>query len=83
MKVKNGIAQSFFNKTGIWNFKRLNNYPELRVSGGYFNISLFRKENESYQLLPDFTQLNESSRFVEEDQKGNIWMSHPLSLIHI
>ena len=77
MKVKNGIAQSFFNKTGIWNFKRLNNYPELRVSGGYFNISLFRKENESYQLLPDFTQLNESSRFVEEDQKGNIWMSHP------
>lgn len=77
MKVTNGIAESFFNKTGIWNFKKLNNHPELRVSGGYFNISLFRKENKSYQLLPDFTQLNESSRFVEEDLRGNIWMSHP------
>ena len=77
MKVKDGIAESFYNKTGIWSFKKLNNHPELRVSGGYFNLSLFRKENETYQLLPDFTQLNESARFVEEDQRGNIWMSHP------
>ena len=77
MKVKNGVAESFYNKTGSWNFKKLNNHPDLRISGGYFNISLFRKENETYKLLPDFTLLNESSRFVEEDQKGNIWMSHP------
>ncbi|MFK8006890.1 MAG: triple tyrosine motif-containing protein [Saprospiraceae bacterium] len=77
MKVKNGIAEPFFNKTGIWNFKQLNHHPELRIAGGYFNIFLFGKENDTYKILPDFTQLNESSRFVEEDQKGNIWMSHP------
>ncbi len=77
MKVKNGIAELFFNKTGIWNFKKLNSHPDLRIAGGYFNVSIFREENGVYQLLPDFTQLNESSRFVEEDQKGNIWMSHP------
>ncbi|MFK7776402.1 MAG: triple tyrosine motif-containing protein [Saprospiraceae bacterium] len=75
--VKNGVAEPFFDKTGIWNFKKLNNHPELRIAGSYFNIYLFKKENDTYQSLPDFAQLNESSRFVEEDQKGNIWMSHP------
>lgn len=77
LKVENGVANSFFNKTGGWNFSKLNKHEDLRIAGGYFNINLFKKENNTYQELPDFTKLNESSRFVEEDQKGNIWMSHP------
>lgn len=77
MKIRNGVAEPFFNKTGIWNFQKLNNLPNLRIGGGYFNVFLFEKDNETYNLLPDFTHLNESSRFVEEDHKGNIWMSHP------
>lgn len=77
MVVKNGIAEPFFNKTGIWNFKKLTQHPELRIAGGYFNVFLFKENNGNYNMLQDFTKLNESSRFVEEDQKGNIWMSHP------
>ena len=75
--VENKKATRFYDKAGIWNFKALINDNSRYIAGSYNKVSLFEREGKTWNLLPDFTQLNESARFVEQDQKGTIWVAHP------
>ncbi|HSJ66854.1 MAG TPA: hypothetical protein VK921_04240 [Anditalea sp.] len=61
---------------GVWNFHPLKDYPNLVISGGYNGLYLFENKDDELKLLRRLKGFNESSRIMEQDDKGNIWMTH-------
>jgi len=61
----------------MWTFDDLEGYENKMIGGSYKSIVLFEKDKNEWITKPLFTNLGESCRFVEQDMKGNIWMSHP------
>lgn len=64
---------------GFWNFLPLSNtFPAGRiVAGGYNGLTIFDYTNGLFTLAKKIPGFEESSRFVELDRDGNIWVSHP------
>ncbi len=75
--IENDKAKRFFKTTGMWTFDELEGYDDKVIAGSYNNIVLFDKVENQWKTKPLFTNLGESCRFMEQDMKGNIWMSHP------
>ena len=46
------------------------------IGGTYSGIILFRWEKGSWKFVRQIAGFNESFRVFEEDEQGNIWMSH-------
>lgn len=74
-RVNNGRAEPFYRETGAWLFKADEQDSELVFSGNYRGITLF--DRNSWQLQERISGLEESSRFIVQDDLGNCWMSHP------
>lgn len=62
--------------SGIWNFHQLKNHPNLIISGGYNGLYLLEKKGDQLHLVRRLKGFNESSRIIEQDDEGNIWMTH-------
>ncbi|MBS9524492.1 regulator [Litoribacter alkaliphilus] len=62
--------------SGIWNFQPLKNHPNLVLSGGYNGLFLFENQNGKLRFKRKLQGFNESSRIVEQDEDGTIWMAH-------
>lgn len=62
---------------GYWLFQTLIQNPEYVLAGTYFGLELFKKEVEDLLFIRDLKGFSESSRFVEQDARGNIWVAHP------
>ncbi|MEM8896329.1 MAG: triple tyrosine motif-containing protein, partial [Bacteroidota bacterium] len=61
---------------GWWKFLELNDHPDVLIGGTYNSIFLLRRVNGQWQVITKIAGLNESSRVMEEDTNGDIWMSH-------
>ncbi|KEO75562.1 regulator [Anditalea andensis] len=61
---------------GIWNFHQLKGHSNLIISGGYNGLYLLEKHGDHLKLLRKLKGFNESSRIMEQDDDGNIWMTH-------
>ena len=79
-KVQNNSLTPLGALEGVWNFNRLKNNPGALLAGHYLGISMYDSQNQKWKNLGDF---NESSRFVEIDQAGRIWISHPYRGIYM
>lgn len=73
--VNDDLATPFFRETGAWLFRPDEQQPDLVFSGNYKGITLF--DRKSWEMRYNIPGLEESSRFIEQDAKGNYWMSHP------
>lgn len=74
MSFVNG-ATSQKAEDGSWTFLRLRKNQEVLLEGNYFGLSLYKMgANWEYQYR--LKGLNESSRVMEEDDNGDIWMTH-------
>jgi ligand-binding sensor domain-containing protein/DNA-binding CsgD family transcriptional regulator len=63
--------------SGGWTIKRLSNSPPHLIQGTYNGLALYsRADNGSWAFTSQITGFNEPSRHVEEDDKGEIWVSH-------
>lgn len=62
---------------GVWLFQKLYNHPDYILAGTYTGISIYRKEKGNYRYVRDLKGFKESSRFLEQDEKGNIWVAQP------
>ncbi|WP_143960925.1 triple tyrosine motif-containing protein [Litoribacter populi] len=62
--------------SGIWNFQPLKNHPNLVLSGGYNGLFLFEEHNGELKFKKKLGEFSESSRIVEQDEDGTIWMAH-------
>lgn len=78
---KNNSTQ-FTNNLGHWLFKDLDSELGLIAAGTYEGISLFKKEKGSLKYVQNISEMEESSRFIEIDKFGNIWMAHPYKGIY-
>ena len=63
--------------SGGWTIKRLNSAPDYLIQGTYNGLALFNKDTKgNWQALTRIAGFNEPSRHIEQDSKGDIWVSH-------
>jgi DNA-binding CsgD family transcriptional regulator len=74
-RIRDGRMQAMGSLQGVWGFKQMQLDDEVKIiAGHYTGLSEFEVPNSQWQRLGDF---NESSRFIEQDIEGRIWISHP------
>lgn len=74
--INNNIAQNISELKGVWSFLPLKENPNLILAGTYMGLGLFEKINNRYVFLRKIKGFDESSRLIQQDEDGNIWMSH-------
>ena len=75
-RIKQHEAEILSNIPGTWTFLDLNKYPDYILQGNYKGLSLFEKTTNGPKFLHKLEGFEESSRVMEEDEDGNIWMTH-------
>jgi DNA-binding CsgD family transcriptional regulator len=62
---------------GGWTIKKLNSNPDYLIQGSYNGLVLFRKNATGLWVFHHKIEgFGEPSRYVEQDAKGDIWVSH-------
>ncbi len=60
---------------GSWKILQLTD--QLVIEGNYFGLSLIKKGKNGWKNVFRTEDFNESSRFIEMDKSGLIWVAHP------
>lgn len=69
--------ETITNYSGGWTIKKLNSNPNLLIQGTYTGLLLFNKNAAGkWQFYKKIVNFNIPSRYVEQDHKGEIWVSH-------
>lgn len=74
--IKNSQAEPIGSLPGVWNFHPLKDHPNLLISGSYNGLLLFEIKNNKIEFLRKINGFEESSRILEQDFNGDIWMTH-------
>ena len=74
--VEGNVATKIGNEEGAWKFIPLQNHPDFLLGGYYNGLALLKKNNSGWSYYQKIKGFTESSRFLCEDNNGNIWMSH-------
>ncbi|MCH7399122.1 regulator [Belliella sp. DSM 107340] len=74
--IKDNEAVRIEGPSGIWNFQLLKNHPDLILVGSYSGLHLYQKTLQGIKYLRQINGFNGSSRVIEQDEKGNIWVAH-------
>jgi ligand-binding sensor domain-containing protein/DNA-binding CsgD family transcriptional regulator len=63
---------------GAWKFIELSNYPGYLVGGTYQGLTLYQMNQATgnWQFVRKLSGFSESSRVMEIDKEGSIWMTH-------
>lgn len=63
--------------SGGWTIKKLNSNPNYLIQGTYTGLVIFVKDAAGkWKFSHKITGFSEPSRYVEQDSKGDIWVSH-------
>lgn len=63
--------------SGGWTIKKLNSNPDYLIQGAYNGLVLFKKDQQGqWKYFKKVENFVEPSRYVEQDAKGDIWVSH-------
>lgn len=77
-RVTAGKLERISSASGGWTITALKTNPEYLIQGTYNGLVLFKKDPSGiwrfHHKIEDFS---EPSRYVEQDPKGDIWVSHP------
>ncbi|WP_236587498.1 triple tyrosine motif-containing protein [Marivirga aurantiaca] len=74
--IRNGKAHLIAPIAGTWTFLELKNFPEYVLQGNYKGLALFKKTSKGLRFVRKLKGFNESSRVMQQDQDGYIWMTH-------
>ncbi len=74
--IRGKEARKISNEPGAWKYIRLQNHPELLLGGHYSGLTLLRKGDNGWEFYKNVKGFNESSRFLQQDKNGIIWVSH-------
>ncbi len=75
--VDNNIAKPFSLHPGFWRFVQFADFAKQIVAGNYNGLEFFTEQNNQFVNAGKVKGFTESSRFVEIDSSGQIWVSHP------
>lgn len=77
-RVKAGTLERISSASGGWTITRLQRDPGFLIQGTYNGLVLFKKDaSGSWQFHHKIEGFTEPSRYVEQDAKGDLWVSHP------
>jgi len=64
--------------SGGWTIKKLNSNPDYLIQGTYNGLVLYKKDKAGFwKYHSKIANFNQPARYVEQDAKGDIWVSHP------
>ncbi len=69
-------ARLISNIPGGWKYHELNSYPGYLAGGTFSGIILFRWQEGTWKFVGRTEGFGESFRVFEEDEAGDLWMSH-------
>jgi len=75
-EIINDKAVKLSDHKGAWMFMELKSHPGYIVCGTYYGLLLYRMVDNELVFQRKLTGFNESSRIMEEDSEGNIWVAH-------
>ncbi len=75
--IQSGKASRLSTNRGFWLFDTLAGHPDHMIGGGYDGLHLYRKQEGQWRWVKKFSELQASSRFMAQDNRGYIWISHP------
>jgi len=75
-EIINNQAVQISDIPGYWVFLQLRNRPDHLIGGTYTGLSHFEKRDGSWHFKNKISGFNESSRVMEQDADGNIWVTH-------
>lgn len=61
---------------GAWKFHQLKRFPGYLIGGTYSGLTYFEKQNGAWVYAGRIKGFDESFRIFEEDENGDVWMSH-------
>ncbi|MFP4488533.1 MAG: LuxR C-terminal-related transcriptional regulator, partial [Bacteroidales bacterium] len=61
---------------GVWLFRKVPGRDNMLVAGTYDGLILLEKENDKWKYKSRVKDFSESSRYIEWDSEGNLWVSH-------
>ncbi|MCX2742745.1 triple tyrosine motif-containing protein [Mangrovivirga sp. M17] len=74
--INNRKVEQISEVLGAWTFVELPNHPDYIICGTYKGLLLFKREGESLKFVLKLKGFDESSRVMEVDDSGYIWMTH-------
>ncbi len=74
--IKNNVSKLLYKGAGTWTFIRPVKNPHVVIVGTYEGLTLFAIENGQLNFKRKLGGYSETSRVMEEDNEGNIWISH-------
>ncbi|MEI7421396.1 MAG: triple tyrosine motif-containing protein [Prolixibacteraceae bacterium] len=74
--IEGEIAKNIDNTPGGWKYMQLKRHPGYLIAGTYSGLILFKKEGSHWHFSKRIRGFNESFRIFEEDENGDVWMSH-------
>jgi ligand-binding sensor domain-containing protein/DNA-binding CsgD family transcriptional regulator len=75
-EIKGNSAQLLAKTDGAWQGVMVPNHADLLLVGGYNGLYLLKKINNSWVFQHKIKGFEESSRVIETDAAGNIWIAH-------
>lgn len=63
-------------ETGSWVFRQLKNRPDRLIEGTYTGLQCYSLVDGHWKLLHKVPGFQESSRVMELDDAGNLWVTH-------
>ncbi|MBX2963063.1 MAG: two component regulator three y domain-containing protein [Cyclobacteriaceae bacterium] len=75
-RIENDRAVLLSAAPGSWIFVPLSNQPDLLIGGLYGGLQLFSKRNNHWEYERKISAYSESSRVMEQDVEGNLWITH-------
>ncbi|UII24821.1 two component regulator three y domain-containing protein [Fulvivirga maritima] len=69
-------AKSISSIPGSWTFLPLKHHPDYVLEGYYKGLNLYKEENGLLTFQHKIKGFNESSRVMQQDKNGDIWMTH-------
>lgn len=77
-RVSAGKLERISTASGGWTITSLRSNPEYLIQGTYNGLVLFKKDASGiWRFDHKIEGFSEPSRYVEQDAKGDIWVSHP------
>ncbi|MET4082484.1 ligand-binding sensor domain-containing protein/DNA-binding CsgD family transcriptional regulator [Pedobacter sp. UYP30] len=75
-RVFGGFIEKISSISGGWILQRLKSNPNFFIQGTYNGLALFEKNpGNSLKFVTKISGFEEPSRYVEQDSKGDIWVS--------
>ena len=80
--LNNNQTKQFSAVNGAWKFMLLKQHPNYAIEGTYSGLLLYQRNQNvgegtlPWKFLHRLDGFDESARVMEEDNEGNIWVSH-------